>query len=157
MFGGIASRRTLPLAIGAIVLLSTLALTDAVSASTCGRDDRLETLAVRYSVPRDVYRFGETVVATVRVTRTVDRRDLGPAEGITVAIVLGNRARISVGSAVTDEDGEAVVRVKLEDHLRAGAVDAYGTAESELTGCPRVAEWGERLEEDFITVLVRRR
>lgn len=157
MFGAIASRRTMSLAIGCITLLSPVVAAQAVSASVCGNDDRLDTLAVRYSAPRDVYRLGETVETTVQVTRTVENLELGPVEGVTVAVTLGKGSLISIGSAVTDEDGQAVVRVRLEDKLRPGGVDAYGTAETELTACPRVAEWGERLEEDFITVLVRRR
>ena len=166
-------RRTgLCLTLGALLALGIQAPTRAAATggvvSGCGgtRLVNLHTLHIEAEPRKEVYGRGETIVIDVTVTRPAEEDPAGegnpmprpvtePAADVEVggALWVGNTYRWDFG--MTDEEGHAVLRVKMPRNSGTGWARAEFAAEKmhySNNGCPDVREVGYRSYDRFVRV-----
>ena len=116
----------------------------------------LLTFNVELGKVKSAYRIGDVVPINVTVTRPAQEDPLGngipmerpfvePAEGVIVGVGLHVGRVFLPGAAITDADGLARIRIKIEDYAPAGAkVDAsiYAWKVIQETPCASVQEYG---------------
>ena len=97
--------------------------------SGCG--DRVEptrTFAVKLRVLDDEYRIGEKARFRVRVHRILGGQDVGPVEGVQVAVGVDLGDVHLRDGGVTDSHGRASVEVALKRYAPAGRADVTASA-----------------------------
>ena len=94
------------------------------------------TFAVRTRVADDAYSVGDTVKFRVRVMRSVDGTDVGPARGAEVAVFVEVDDVTLAAGSTTDEEGRAVVKIRLAEHLNTGDADVSVRAHKHLFDVP---------------------
>ena len=106
---------------------------------------RTNTFAVRLSGFRSRYKVGDIVTSKALVTRRITGADLGPAEGVTV-IILITVGRVTVsGAGLTDDAGVVEIPVRLRRYLPGGRADVSAIAVKELENVPcHEYEWGRQ-------------
>ena len=116
----------------------------------------LKTLHLEIEFPKKAYAIGETVSVKVNVTRPAKEDPLGngipmdrpyvePASGVIVGVGLMIGRVFLPGAGITDDNGDTVVKIKLEDWAPAGKwVDAsiYAWKIVQQTPCLTVQEFG---------------
>ena len=127
---------------------------------------QLKTLKLEASPAKDTYKIGETAVFKALVTRPADEDPLGqgipmdrpyvtPAEGISIGVgLLFNGNVFLPGFAVTDQDGKATMKVKIQNYVKPGTVHASFFAWKTVADlpCARVDETGYLPMPDIITI-----
>jgi hypothetical protein len=98
---------------------------------------------------------GDAAQVRATVYRSLEGRDLGPAEGASVVVALASGDFIRAGGAVTDESGLATVSVGLGRRFPTGWADAraYATREPADLPCDPYREAGGTTAERFLRVL----
>lgn len=118
--------------IGAVVaglLVSMLSVPAAHAATVCGGDSATtQTFRVKVSVAERLYQLGDKARFFVRVNRVVEGLDLGPVTGAEVGVAVSLSDVHLLGGGITDNDGRAVVEVKLRRYAPAGLADVQGYA-----------------------------
>ena len=126
----------------------------------------LHTLHIEAKPSKKVYERGETIVAHMWVTRPAkhdpggngiptDRPTTEPAADVDVgtAMWVGNTYRWAFG--ITDEEGHAILKVKMPKNSHTGTVRAAFQAQKthfSANGCPDVKEQGWREYPNFTKV-----
>jgi hypothetical protein len=141
----------------AILVVSGLASVAGASESACPhKSEPTQTFDVTVRPLKDVYEVGETAKFLVRVTRVVDGNELGPVEDAQVITGLTLGDVYLGGGATTDEDGRAVVKVRIKRYAPAGSADALVTASRQIADAPCHSrfenEYGDIEAEDLIRV-----
>ena len=146
----------------AAVLIAVLLPTSTVSAATAcsgrsgnGMVTRLRTFTVTAKPLKPKYRLGTTAKVEVTVTRPGQEDPFGngvplnspvylPAEGVDVAVGLYRGNFYMYGVGVTDEDGKAIISVKLNPAAPPGNVigEVGARAYYNRGGCPDIEEEG---------------
>ena len=116
---------------------------------------RLRDFYIEVSVKKKSYQIGETIHLPVRVSRPADSDPLalgvptdpgtlGPAEDVYVGVGLLAGDVFLPGFAVTDADGVALAKIKVEPPAKVGSVDAAFYAWKTIVDrpCLRVEENG---------------
>jgi hypothetical protein len=116
----------------------------------------LKTLNLDYKSDKKIYKIGSIAEIKVNVTRPakedpagqgipMDRPYVEPAEGITVGVGLSIGRVFLPGAAITDANGDALVRIKIESYAPAGQwadVSVYAWNVLQETPCLTVQEYG---------------
>ena len=139
-----------------------------VRASSSGGMEQVSllTLHLEVSEPKPVYKIGETAVIEVTVTRPAKEDPLGngipmdrpyvePAEGVIVGVGLHIGRVFLPGAAITDAQGVAKIKIKIESYAPAGQwvdMSVYAWKVVQETSCASVQEYGyEALPRQFKT------
>ena len=117
----------------------------------------LRDFYIEASVKKKSYKVGDTIQFPVRVSRPSDSDPLGlgvptdpgsigPAEEVNIGVGLLVGEVFLPGFAVTDANGEALIKVKVESYVKPATVDAafYAWKVAVDTPCVRVEENGFR-------------
>lgn len=116
----------------------------------------LKTLNLDYKADKKIYKVGSIAEVKVNVTRPakedpagqgipMDRPYVEPAEGITVGVGLSIGRVFLPGAAITDANGDALVRIKIESYAPANQwadVSVYAWRVIQETPCMTVQEYG---------------
>lgn len=133
-------KRALGSGIAGVVLIGSLvAGTAGASQQQCahphdGQPTRTFSVSVR--ALDDVYAIGETAKFRVRVRRVVHETDLGPAAEAKVGVSVSRDGFVVGGSAITDDQGRAIVKVKLKRYMPAGLADVRVSARRQTVDHP---------------------
>lgn len=136
----------------AVAMIASGAL-PARAEETCGGHEE-GFLHLRISPAQEVYGFGETLKVNAEVVRRLPTGDV-PVEGAEVYVSLSKRRLVSFGRAVTDTDGQAVVRMR-SFNPAVGLLDASGLAELKYTDINHCLDRSNRdtvTREDFIRIV----
>lgn len=120
----------------------------------------LRTLHLEYEADKKVYKVGEVATIKVTVTRPAKEDPLGqgipmdrpyvePAVGVNVGVGLSIGRVFLPGAGLTDENGEALVKIKIENYAPAGKwadASAYAWKIVQATTCGTVQEDGFRIQ-----------
>ncbi len=157
----------------AVALLATL-FGPAVSPATaipCSGTKAMETLSLRTfkidaKPQRKTYKVGQTVLIEALVVRPddtdpfqqgipTDGVDKRPAEGINIGAGLLIGDVFLPGFAVTDAEGKALLKIKLEKYVKPAVVDValYAWNVVQDTPCLRVEENGYRAYPEMFAVV----
>lgn len=164
----------LSLSVGALAGSSSAAVTDATIGCKGARrvlrgtlvleQVALRTFTIEAKAPKNVV-IGGTASIPVVVTRPAEQDPLGqgiPTDGIEpeaapdinvgVGLLVGDV--FFPGFAVTDQDGKATIKIKIQSYAKPGPVDAsfYAWKTQADTPCARVDENGYRFYQKFFTV-----
>ena len=109
-------------------------------------DGSLETLTVVGRAERALYRVGETARVMIEVERSADSPASvgdaasdprpGAVEGASVGLGMTLRGVHMAGSSITDEDGHAVVAIRIKKSAGPGWANLSGLATKELASHP---------------------
>ncbi len=155
--GNTAARALVVSSVAGLVMAAAPARAD----RPCQTAQRQRTLELKVRSQDNTLRLGDTAKFSVSVVRDAEQiledqrisgaRDRGfvaermPAEGADVIISLSNDFAV-YGGSVTDEDGKATVKVRVDRHMKLGRadLDAYARISYD-TPCHLgpVEEWGE--------------
>lgn len=112
------------------------------------------TLDVGVSARDALYRAGDVVKFRVSVTRELDGIAMGPAEAAEVTLAVELDGRMVGTRGVTDENGNATLRVRLRRFMPEGSADVYGWAEKLIADLPCRSgyeyEFGRFLYTNFV-------
>ena len=131
---------------GILVLSGSLVSAAGASQLDCvhkGEKNRTFQLTVR--ALENVYKIGENAEFRVRVARVIDGQELGPVEGADVSIEISLGDVSLFGGSITDEEGRALVKVRLKKYASAGSADVYAQARKQTADIPCHSE----LEYEF--------
>ncbi|HYI44980.1 MAG TPA: hypothetical protein VE174_05885 [Actinomycetota bacterium] len=150
--------RSIGMSLAAALVAVTLvgAPSTAVSAPGCAMETvSLKTFKLEIKAKKKLYKVGETAQVLVNVTRPAEEDPLGngipferpmtePAPDINVGIGLRVGDVFLFGHSMTDANGDAVVKVKLEPWTPAGnaIADAFAWNVVQDTPCLRIEENG---------------
>ena len=163
-------RAGVTLAVTALLIGTTLATSLTASAAIssgarCGasaarNEYRFETFHLEYEFDKKLYAVGETVTASVNVTRPAKKDPLGegiplpierplaePVEGALVGVGIYIGRVYLPGGAFTDADGNATVAIKLESYAPRNSwadvgIYASKTAFEDPAQCVVIVEYG---------------
>jgi hypothetical protein len=134
--------------------------TSTVAPSTgcgAGHDQNVRTLRVVTWTRASRYTVGTTARVHVEVTRqAADQSGSEPADGVKVTVALTpKRGGYAGGAALTDDEGNAVIKIKLPKDMARGYVDAYAEATNQLASAPCVhpQEAGDDTKVRFFRVV----
>ena len=127
---------------------------------------QLKTLKLEASPVKKTYEIGDVAKFKALVTRPADEDPLGqgipmdrpyvtPAEGISIGVgLLFNGNVFLPGFAITDANGEAVIKVKIMSYVKPGTVHGSFFAWKTMLDlpCARIDETGYLPMPDVITV-----
>jgi hypothetical protein len=126
----------------------------------------LGTLHVEAATAKKAYRIGETARFPVTITRPAKEDPLGQgipiedrpmtmaADGVNIGVGLLFNDVFLPGFAVTDDEGQTTIKVKIERYVKPGPAQAsfYTWKNQADSPCLRVEESGFRAYADFFTV-----
>lgn len=154
----------------AVLLVPSAASADAAAPVPCSNSRNMEQVSLRTfnidaKVVKPAYRIGQTAVFKVTVVRPADGdpMNLGvpmdgvppqPAPDINVGVGLLVGDVFLPGFAITDENGKATVKVKIESYAQPAVVDAafYAWKVAADSPCAKVMENGFRAYPEMFTV-----
>lgn len=125
-------------------------------------DDRVDTFNISVTPSRDVYAVGEMARFEVQVTRAIktdeheEGEELGPAEGVDVALNLNSGSVSLTDEALTDAEGKARIDLRLPLRARPGAADAFAVAEKETVDVECVPHEAGHFHAEELIRIVRR-
>lgn len=126
--------------VGAVLaglLVGSLSVPAAKAQSSCGgADEPTRTFKVRVKVAADAYELGQNAKFYVKVNRVVEGQDLGPVAGAEVAVGVSLGDVYLTGGGWTEEDGRAVVKVRLKNYAPTGLADVLVYAQKMVTDMP---------------------
>lgn len=106
------------------LLVASLTVPVAHADSSCdGADEPTRTFKVRVRVGADAYELGENAKFYVTVNRVVEGQDMGPVAGAEVAVGVSLGDVYLTAGGWTEEDGRAVVKVRLKNYAPPGLAD----------------------------------
>lgn len=125
----------------------------------------LKTFHIEAKPTAKIVPVGDTIKVKTNVTRPAQEDPLGqgipmdrpyvtPAEGVNVGVGLLIGDVFLPGFAITDENGDAVIKIKIERYVKPGPVDAafYAWNVVQETPCATIQENGFRPFSDFFKV-----
>lgn len=159
-------RRVRVLLVGTTLVASLLSVAPApASAQRCALETvTLRSFKVEAKPRKKAYSVGDTIVFDVKVVRPDDSDPFGmgapmpvdktPAEEVNVGAGLIINDVFLSGFAITDAEGKAVIKIKIEKYARPGVADAafYAWKTQAETPCLRVEENGFRAYPEIVTV-----
>ena len=159
--------RPTALVIASAVLAVSMFTATSSSAAACAMETvALKTFHLVLAADKKVYKVGDTATVEVTVTRPAHEDPLGngipfdppqsyPAEDVNVGIGLRVGDVFLFGHSITDAEGKAAVKVKLEPWTPAGPAIADGFAWEVAadTPCLRVEENGYQQRPNIFKVV----
>ena len=120
----------------------------------------LRTLHLEYEANKKTYKIGEIAEIKVKVTRPAEEDPLGqgipmdrphvePAAEVSIGVGLAIGRVFLPGAGLTDENGEATVKIKIENYAPAGQwadASAYAWKVVQNTPCATIQEDGYRIQ-----------
>ena len=99
------------------------------SQGSCGESiEPTRTFAVKVRALDDEYRIGEEAKFRVRVSRILGGQDVGPVEGVSVAVGVDLGEVYLRDSGFTDPDGRTLVKVAIKRYAVTGPADVSASA-----------------------------
>lgn len=158
-------RRSLYLGLVLALVANLLQFTVIPAARACAETLIVYSFHVEITSPSKTYKIGQVAKIDVKVTRPNDEDPLGlgvpitppteeNVEGANVGVGLQVGDVFLPGYALTNEDGVAHVKIKLESWTQPGSADVRALAWLEAAdgGCLIVEEQGFAQEEDLFVV-----
>ena len=158
-------RRSLYVGLVLALIANVLQFTVVPAARACAETLIVYSFHVEISSPGKVYRIGQVAKIDVEVTRPNDEDPLGlgvpitppheeKVEGANVGVGLQVGDVFLPGYALTNEDGIAHVKIKLESWTQPGTADVRSLAWLEAAdgGCVIVEEQGFAQKDDLFVV-----
>jgi len=160
-----SGRRRSSVALAGLVAVSVFTMSPVAMAghvatdgsSTCRSETNpeAETLTVNLRTVDKVYVRGSVAKIITTVRRTAGKTST-PAEGVNVIVRLDSHGTVLGGEGVTDEDGLAVVKIRLKKQIPTGSVDASVRATKDVGldhPCFRPAEGGSHQIKNFFRLI----
>lgn len=158
--------RTAGVALATALVAVPLSVAPSPAAGCAMETVSLKTFHLEVSSKKKVYKVGDTATVKVNVTRPAEEDPLGngipierpttePAEGINVGIGLRVGDVFLFGHSITDANGDAAVKVKLEPWTPPGnaIADAFAWNIVQDTPCLRIEENGYRQSPSIFKVV----
>ena len=124
----------------------------------------LKSFTINAKTPKSP-QVGDVVKIPVLVTRPAEEDPAGqgiPMDGVEPEAAPGINVGVGLlfddvflpGFAVTDDNGEAIIKIKIENYVKPGPVDAsfYAWKTLQDTPCARIDETGYRFYQKFFSV-----
>ncbi len=152
----------------AALIAALFAAAPASQAAGCGNNETiaLKTFHLVLEADKKVYEVGDVATVNVTVTRPAHEDPVGagvyyeppqsfPAEDVNVGMGLRIRDVFLFGYALSDQDGNAAVKIKIEPWTPAGTAlaDGFAWLVALETPCLRVEENGYRQEPRIFKVV----
>jgi hypothetical protein len=150
-------RKALGSVVSLLFVASGLALVGppGTALASCEEGASLPSFTIRMRAEESRYRLGDTARVHVKVTREIEGRVLGPAEGAQITLGLLSKGTYLYGGAVADADGKALVKIRIARYARLGLADAYAVATKKVVNgpCLRIRESGYQEQKGFLKIV----
>ena len=140
---------------GAVALLSLAGFPASAGArDACDGPPDHDTFSVEMTPVAKTVERGKAAQIRATVYRSVDGRELAPAEGARVVVSLRAGDFVRAGGALTDDNGRATIRIRLDKRFPTGWADAgaFATREPADLPCHPYRETGGVTVERFVRI-----